>query len=245
LKNSKRDGLDRVVALLESHQHDLPSFFAPTAPGSNLAQLLAGLSEQMEREHNERLKDAQRLEGLLDHVSEILRAQAANCSDVSVNAEIRPKELFEEALGICDRSHPIQDEGLIKDFDEVSTIVGDPNQILEILVYLIGNARDSMNECKDRGGRLALEIHRMPNEIIAFSVQDNGKGIEDEDLSRLFLLQQGATDKEAGGGFGLHGCANSATAMGGRIQVHSNAPEAGATFTLLLPLTTPDTLHTR
>ncbi len=73
---------------------------------------------------------------------------------------------------------------------------------------------------------------------------DNGQGITPEALTRLF--ERGFTSKARGSGIGLHWCANTMTAMGGRIYATSDGPGRGACVHLLLPLvdhnaSTPET----
>ena len=63
---------------------------------------------------------------------------------------------------------------------------------------------------------------------------DNGQGIPAEALPRLF--ERGFTSKARGSGIGLHWCANTMAAMGGRIHATSDGPGRGACFHLLLPL---------
>ena len=64
-------------------------------------------------------------------------------------------------------------------------------------------------------------------------VNDNGVGIPEENLTRIF--QHGFTTKKEGHGFGLHSGANAAREMGGALYASSPGPGSGAVFTLELP----------
>jgi two-component system, NtrC family, sensor kinase len=64
-------------------------------------------------------------------------------------------------------------------------------------------------------------------------VKDNGEGIPEANLNRIF--NHGFTTKKTGHGFGLHSGANAAREMGGSLTVHSDGPGHGATFILELP----------
>jgi two-component system, NtrC family, sensor kinase len=65
-------------------------------------------------------------------------------------------------------------------------------------------------------------------------------GIAPDMLTRIF--QYGFTTREEGHGFGLHSSAIAAQELGGSLQVHSDGPGHGATFTLELPyLSNPET----
>ena len=64
-------------------------------------------------------------------------------------------------------------------------------------------------------------------------ISDNGMGIEEENLIKIF--RHGFTTKKNGNGFGLHSGALAAKEMGGALFVHSDGSGKGATFTLELP----------
>jgi signal transduction histidine kinase len=68
---------------------------------------------------------------------------------------------------------------------------------------------------------------------------DNGPGITPEALTHLF--ERGFTSKARGSGIGLHWCANTMNAMGGRIYATCDGPGRGACLHLLLPLADDNT----
>jgi signal transduction histidine kinase len=68
---------------------------------------------------------------------------------------------------------------------------------------------------------------------VQFRVGDNGVGIAEENLNRIF--SQGFTTRKDGHGFGLHSGANFAKELGGSLSVHSDGLGKGAVFTLVLP----------
>lgn len=74
---------------------------------------------------------------------------------------------------------------------------------------------------------------RQPN-LAHICFTDNGQGITPQVL--LHLFERGFTSKERGSGIGLHWCANTMAAMGGRINITSDGPGQGACLHLLLPL---------
>jgi signal transduction histidine kinase len=71
-------------------------------------------------------------------------------------------------------------------------------------------------------------------ERIRVSVADNGIGIPEENMVRIF--QHGFTTKKDGHGFGLHSCALAARELGGTLNAHSDGDGSGALFTLELPM---------
>ncbi|MBB3221750.1 ATP-binding protein [Pseudoduganella umbonata] len=88
-------------------------------------------------------------------------------------------------------------------------------------------------------GIVTLSAHALEDGMIALSVADNGAGIAEGNLSRVydpfFTTRPGA----GGSGLGLHVTHNIVTGvLGGRIAVRST-PGAGTTFTMTLPAIAP------
>jgi signal transduction histidine kinase len=70
--------------------------------------------------------------------------------------------------------------------------------------------------------------------MIGLSINDNGAGISQENLSRVF--QRGfSTKSRRTSGQGLHWCAITAAAFGGKITIDSDGTGQGATVSLWLP----------
>jgi signal transduction histidine kinase len=69
---------------------------------------------------------------------------------------------------------------------------------------------------------------------VSITVADNGIGISQENLKRIFV--HGFTTHADGHGFGLHSSALAAKEMGGTLSVKTGGDGAGAAFTLDVPL---------
>jgi sensor histidine kinase regulating citrate/malate metabolism len=65
-------------------------------------------------------------------------------------------------------------------------------------------------------------------------IADNGEGFDESRKAQLFRRGY-STREHKRGGLGLHWCANSVSAMGGRIALDSKGPGSGATAHLHLP----------
>jgi two-component system NtrC family sensor kinase len=108
-----------------------------------------------------------------------------------------------------------------------------------VLQNLIINAADAVRDAgKDRGVlRITAEIVRDAEaERLHLHCQDNGVGIAEADLERVF--DKGFSTKSQGTNFGigLHWCSNAISALGGRIWAASGGPGLGASLHILLPL---------
>ncbi|ALK96321.1 histidine kinase [Massilia sp. WF1] len=121
-------------------------------------------------------------------------------------------------------------------------VVGDPTRLRQILVNLVGNAFKFTET-----GTVSVRVERRPDDqvdvqkrnMIRFSVEDTGIGIEPDALPRLFQKFEQAdastTRRYGGTGLGLAICRQLVELMGGAIGAAST-PGQGSTFSFLLPL---------
>jgi signal transduction histidine kinase/CheY-like chemotaxis protein len=110
----------------------------------------------------------------------------------------------------------------------------DMTRLSQVLQNLLLNAAKFTPD----GGRIGLKV-ATEGGFVAISVTDNGRGIDDADLERVFgLFVQGdnGAPNESGLGIGLT-LARSLTEMhGGRLDATSPGRGMGSTFTVRLPL---------
>jgi signal transduction histidine kinase len=86
----------------------------------------------------------------------------------------------------------------------------------------------------DEGNRiLNVRIYKDGADKVRIDVTDNGVGIPQENMTKIFT--HGFTTKKDGHGFGLHSGALAAKELGGSLTVQSDGSGQGSTFTLVLP----------
>jgi signal transduction histidine kinase len=114
--------------------------------------------------------------------------------------------------------------------------MADSGQLLEVFLNMILNAENSVIKSGHRG-RLAITTEtKGHNIVITFS--DNGVGIKNEDIEKIFNPFYTTRGIGEGTGLGLSICHGIITAHQGEITVHSEAGN-GATFTIELPVLKP------
>jgi len=112
---------------------------------------------------------------------------------------------------------------------QLPEVLADANQIQQVVVNLLLNAADAIG---GEGGEIRVGSHAEAT-CVAVEVQDSGKGIPPEDLSRIF--EPFFTTKGHGTGLGLAVTWGIVDSHGGTIQA-GNEPGSGACFTVRLPL---------
>jgi PAS domain S-box-containing protein len=119
---------------------------------------------------------------------------------------------------------------------EMMLILADKNQLSQVLINLIMNAADAM----EKKGTLTFRTYRKkPAKKVYIEVSDTGRGIPEENLSKVF--DPFFTTKETGKGTGL-GLSTSFGIIkenGGQISIKETSP-GGTTFLIELPLYTSD-----
>ncbi|MBI3243562.1 MAG: hypothetical protein HYZ49_14865 [Chloroflexi bacterium] len=110
-------------------------------------------------------------------------------------------------------------------------ILCDRNQIAQVIINLLSNARDAMPD----GGTVTLRTRRAKTEAI-LEVADQGIGIPTESLEKVFDPFYTTKGIGHGSGLGLSIVAWIVQSHKGTVRVHSDGPGRGATFTVVLPL---------
>jgi signal transduction histidine kinase len=119
----------------------------------------------------------------------------------------------------------------------VPSVSAVPNQIQQVLLNLLINARQAMPQ----GGRVIVRLsHDAENHLVELHVRDNGCGMSQETTRRIFepffTTKHGPDASGKGGtGLGLSACRDIVEAHHGRIRVQSTLGK-GTAFTIMLPI---------
>lgn len=128
----------------------------------------------------------------------------------------------------------LQEHDIKVDFqpaDELEPVVASPNQLRQVFLNMIANARDAMAE----GGTLSIATRQSDSEI-RIKIADTGPGIRQENMDKIFDSFFTTKESIKGVGLGLSVCYGFIRDHGGDIHVDNQA-DGGAVFTITLPLT--------
>jgi signal transduction histidine kinase len=148
-----------------------------------------------------------------------------------VAEKIAVADLVEDAIRMNAGALTRHDISLVRDYRARPTVTVDKHKVLQILVNLIRNAKYACDEAGRIDKQMIVRV-AAENSRVRISVVDNGVGIPEANLARIF--QHGFTTRKHGHGFGLHSGALAAKELGGALTAHSDGPGRGATFTLEL-----------
>ncbi|HLK54950.1 MAG TPA: ATP-binding protein [Chthonomonadaceae bacterium] len=246
------EAFNGLMATLEKSQADLSEAEVQLVQSAKLASLgtlsagvahelnqpiaiIRGLSQQLQQEpglSEDVLADLDIIEGqtgrmtkIVKHLRTFCRAGGADFAPVDVNQVVHDCFLL---VGQQLRTHNVTAE--LHLCEEAPPVMADANELEQVFLNLITNARDAMEGRPDatitirswvEGGRFVLEF------------RDNGTGVPDTVVGRIF--DPFFTTKDPGKGTGL-GLSISHTILKrhqGDIQVYN---DHGAVFTITLPL---------
>ncbi|MEV0643349.1 ATP-binding protein [Streptomyces sp. NPDC050619] len=180
--------------------------------------------------------DLDRLQRLAGDLSSLSRSEEG-----AFALHRKPTDVALVARTTAERLHAQYDDQMVTLVVDAGTPVDafcDPDRITQVLVNLLGNA---LAAC-DRHGHVALSVHTEPSPVqhVVVRVVDDGIGIAEHDLERIFhrfeRLEHPRRPAAAGGsGIGLTIARGIARAHGGDITAESAGLGEGATFALRLP----------
>jgi PAS domain S-box-containing protein len=232
VQNLKVDNLTKIATMIEENVATA-DFFTADPRGTRIPQYLQMVASELVKNQNRASDELDSMRRNLDHIKTIVSMQQKIAIATQLIEETDLSRLIEDAISISSSSlkrHNIEIERNFR-FNQIVKI--DKHQVLQILVNLIRNAKHACQDGNVATGKIIVTVDACQDSI-QISIQDNGIGIEEQNLTKLF--SHGFTTRENGHGFGLHSGANCAKQMGGSLIATSDGCGLGATFTLTLPI---------
>lgn len=179
----------------------------------DLSPLLAGAVEGAERTR--------------DIVDGLKRFSA---SDRNENIEFNLAESIQRSVHWVTRATPIAFRVLTNVPKEIP-VFGSPGQIQQVIINLVQNASDATEGLPEPKLTITSDVNE---EEIIILFRDNGPGISEQAMSKIFDPFYTTKPVGKGTGLGLSISYGIIERHGGKLSV-SNAPEGGAEFKLCLP----------
>jgi signal transduction histidine kinase len=145
---------------------------------------------------------------------------------------IRIRSLLEEVLSFQGKEPEYRSITInLNVVEDLPTIESDRGQLQQVFLNILSNAIAAV----DDGGRIDISAKLEDEDTVAITIADNGPGIPEEHLKRIFEPFF-STKAEYGTGLGLSITFGLVEKLGGRIDVQSEVGH-GASFTVRLPVT--------
>ena len=166
--------------------------------------------------------EVERLDGIITHFLKAIRPQKLELNELDLLGLVEDVLRVQEAE-LSNRKLEVK----VEVSDDLPIILGDRDQIKQAFFNLIKNAMEAMQP----GGSLRI-LARCDDDYVYLQFVDNGSGISEEDLSKVF--QAYYTTKEEGHGLGMMIVERIMREHGGQINIESRK-EAGTAITLQFP----------
>jgi two-component system nitrogen regulation sensor histidine kinase GlnL len=209
----------------------------PLAGLQGSAELLAREAEGSAREYAQVIaREAKRVDGLVRELLDLARPAALQTEPVDVHDVLGDVAVLARGIPGADRVT------FVERYDpSLPRILGDSEKLKQVVLNLVRNALDALHDRPApqivfETGVASLRLRQASGRtrpLARVSVQDNGPGISNGMLQRLFTPF--ATSKPAGTGLGLAISRRIVEAHGGRIEV-KNRSGGGAEANVYLPL---------
>ena len=174
-----------------------------------------------------------RIETLLRNLLSYAKPPVPQFAPIDVNqiieAAVKAAKYSLRARSGEEQSDQSKEIEFVKDLNDIPLIIADAAQLQQVILNLLLNAVHAVHD----HGTIRLATSAKTDDWIEIVVADNGKGIIESALEKIFLPF--FTTKPKGTGLGLSICKRLIEQHNGAISVASN-PEGGLTFTILLPI---------
>lgn len=208
-------------------------FLTKDERGKRLPTFIAELSRNLTNERKYLLEAVEKLTDHVQHIFEIVNLQQFFGKLSGLMEPVLINELVEDAVQINSESLIRHEIEVRREYVHLPPVMFDRPKTLQILTNLISNAKFALSKNGQDNRVLTLRIKEPENEVVRIEVSDNGIGIAEDGLTRIFSY--GFTTRKEGHGFGLHSGSLAAKEMNGSLVAQSDGLGKGATFTLELP----------
>jgi len=154
-------------------------------------------------------------------------------------SEVKVNELLEELISLTAQKAKYSSVSVRSEFaPDNPVLMGSPTELQQVVLNLINNAIDAIE--KPEG--VVVVRSRMEGKDVVIDVADNGKGIPQADLVRIFEPFYTTKPVGKGTGLGLSICYGIINKMGGDITVESELDE-GSVFHVRIPASHQDVVR--
>ena len=214
--------------MLAGVAHELNNPLTAILGVTELLRERKGLEDSTLRQLELTHRQARRAARIVQNLLEFSRPASPQKKPLDVNV------LIERTLQLQD--HSLRRNQIVVDFqpqEDLPAVLGDGNQLIQVLLNLVTNAEQAIKEVRETGHIRIRSVKQASR--ISVSVEDDGVGIQPEAMPRIF--DPFYTTKRPGGGtgLGLSICMSIIREHGGNLDAKA-LPAGGSVFTVELPV---------
>ena len=209
-----------ITRVLEKLKPEMQVFLS-TLPESRRKEIAPGIEEDLPEALDFITASASRMETMIQAVLQLSRIEERKLNPESIDMNRLLNDILESF------AYRIKQQRIRVSVAPLPQIRADRFAMEQVFSNLISNAIQYLNP--DRSGEISIGAEQHPNETV-FHVQDNGRGIKESDMTRIFdIFQRVGTATVPGEGVGLTYTRSLVRRHGGRIWCDSRLGE-GSVF---------------
>ena len=230
------DDVGRVADMLEAHTDNVGWYLTEDPKGKRLPHFLGQLSQELRDTHLHALSELTTLNYHLEQLEYLLTAGQTPERTGGFKDTVHFATVMDEAVILHQEELDFMGIVVVRDYHPVGEGILEVSKLSPILVNLMRNAMNAMREATEQTPRLILHVLPCPDRdgFVRLQVEDTGRGIASDYLTRVFSPQQ--RESQSALLPNLHTSALAAKDLGGCLRVWSDGPNQGAIFTLDLPV---------
>jgi signal transduction histidine kinase len=237
-ENINDQAINKLKALKELMNQNIDrisEYLSYDEKGKLIPKYFIALTTRVTQLHDAIQNEINNLNEQLQHIKDITTMQKDISGISNIRESIFVNDLLDTSIMMCDPAMEAKSIKIIKHYNDNLFIHSDRVKILQILVNLIQNAKESLLSVTDtREKTLTLSCHRTDSLMVKIYVEDNGMGMSEDTLKKICTF--GFTTKKTGHGFGMHSSSLAAKELNGDLLCMSDGMDKGATITLTLPI---------
>jgi len=231
LRSSLEKEIAKRAEFFRALVHELKTPLTPIIASTEAIRDMAP-SESIKKLAENAFNGALRLDSRVNELLDISRGEMGMLKAVRTPFSVSNllRDIFEYTRPQAENSQL----SLSTEFDSALPVfLGDEHKIRQVVLNLLNNAM----KFTDKGGKIILRAY-IEDEKLIIEVQDNGKGISEEEQKRIFEPYnriEGDRQNFSGLGLGLSLCKQFVELHHGKIWIKSS-PGQGSTFGFFMPL---------
>ncbi len=151
-------------------------------------------------------------------------------------------DLINSSLKLVEASTKSNNITVVLNLDDDIVLYGYENELKQCFINIFNNSKDALKEINQKKRLFFITTAKEGEDFVKIIFKDNGKGILEENLSKVFEPYFTTKHKSQGTGLGLHMTYNMITSgMNGTIALenveyaYQEVPYIGAQITIILP----------
>jgi len=234
--------INEIIPEMKRHiqKGDAGDFLSKDPAGSQFPTIIEELVKHISDRSGENAKLVSSLSNKLNHISEIIELQQRFLGELGTENLSSLAPVITSAIKIFEETFSKKSVSLETNFTEgLPEILIDTSMVTQVYINFIKNAVEAMeseNSPKEKKIKISLKLEEQNgSKFIVSEISDNGPGISQENLSKMFKFGFSTKEKSRHSrGYGLHSCMETIKKYGGTIAVNSKVGQ-GTTFVIRIP----------